>query len=287
MSSLAAVLEEAGFTDGICARAGYLAVGCGGLVRELLTHTGGTSRFKDTSGQRVTVADLLVDDILREQLLRLVPGSGGYSEEGGHFGPQDAAVRWLVDPLDGTRQATLGGVYAVCVGAVIAPEGAPVAALGWVYVPGLAALYHASLSAREARCLLNGEPTTAEAVAAPEDLRRRYLAVSSNWQSAWLGNSAMKLSAPGATAVHLSQLVQPGSDVAAAALTRYRAHDVAAAVVVAAAGGCRIFGLDEGLPGNEIPVLEYLRRIYADPESDGPRVVVCTPGVAEALRAAS
>ena len=91
--------------------------------------------------------------------------------------------------------------------------------------------------------------------------------------------------APGATAVHLTQSVQPGSDVVATALTRYQAHDAAAGLVVALAGGCALYGLDEtsGRPASHrfdgVPE-SSLRR----PGQAGERALVCLPEVAAALR---
>ena len=84
-----------------------------------------------------------MDRLLREQLAAVAPASGGYSEEGGWFGRRDAPLRWLVDPVDGTRAATLGGGFAVSVGALIEETGRPAAAAGWVYVPTLFALFRA------------------------------------------------------------------------------------------------------------------------------------------------
>jgi fructose-1,6-bisphosphatase/inositol monophosphatase family enzyme len=267
-----------------------LLVGCGGFVKELIVYTGGESRVKDSTGQRLSAADELVDRLLREQLEAVAPASGGYSEEGGWFGRRDAPLRWLVDPVDGTRAATLGGVFAVSVGALIEQAGRPAAAAGWVYVPTLATLFRGvivpSAAGLRGECLRNGQPAAVETWSPGTDLGHRYLAVSSNWRSAWLGASPLKVSAPGATAVHLAQLVQPGSDVVAAALTRYQAHDAAGGLAVALAGGCALYRLEEtaGRPGPRLDPMAFLKAAYDAPEQAGERTLVCRPEVAAALR---
>ena len=262
-------------------------VGCGGFVRELITYTSGATSVKDSSGQRLSAADLLVDRLLREQLLALVPGSCGYSEESGAFGRMGPGpqVHWLVDPVDGTRPAVLGGAFAVSVGALVVEEEHPTAALGWVYVPTLSTLYRGVLSEERTECLLNGRPVQAESGLTAEALANRYIAVSSDWRPDRLPRCPMKLSAPGATAVHLAQLVHPGSDVAAAALTRYRPHDAAAGLVVAVAGGGAIYRLDSqpSAPGPE-PPLSFLLGIHENPEGYAPAALVCTPEVNKALK---
>jgi fructose-1,6-bisphosphatase/inositol monophosphatase family enzyme len=284
--ALPEAVVRAGLGPAQLARLDHLVVGCGGFVKELITYTAGASHVKDRSGERLSAADVMVDELLRAPLLELVPGSGGYSEEGGWFGePWGSAVRWLVDPVDGTRPATLGGAFGVSVAALVMEGGAPVAALGWVYVPTLSALYWGGVAGERRACLLNGEPVQVEAVA-PAELPNRYLAVSSNWQSGWLSGGSLKLSAPGATSVHLTRLAQPGSDVAAAALTRYRAHDAAAGLAVALGGGAAIYRLDEGKtrPGERLEPMAFLQDAYARPEAEGRRILVCHPGVAESLR---
>ncbi len=282
------LLADAGLTPAVLEELDSLVVGSGGFVRELIAFTGGASTVKEGgTGQRVSAADVLLDRLLRERLVALVPGSGGYSEEGGRFGSPGGPVRWLVDPVDGTRPATLGGAFAVCVAALVMGEGRARAAAGWVYVPTLSALFRGVLAPGRVECLLNGRPAAALACGNRDELRNRYLAVGSNWRTEWLPRCAMKLSAPGATAVHLVQLVQPGSDVAAATLTRYRPHDAAAGLVVAAAGGAEVFRLPEAGGGPAGPAeepLAVLGELEAAPETWGPRLVVAAPGVSACLR---
>src|SRR5437870_856040 len=111
----ASPLIAAGLNPETLQQIDHLVVGCGGFVKELLLHTSGESTTKGESDERLSAADRLVDRLLREHLMHLVPGSSGYSEEGGEFGrrgePSRLRVSWLLDPLDGTRPATLGGAF--------------------------------------------------------------------------------------------------------------------------------------------------------------------------------
>jgi len=280
-------LSRAGLTAEALRQVDHLIAGCGGLVMEILRHTAGASTLKEDQDQRLSEADQLADRILREQLSALVPGSSGYSEEGGEFGSPRASmhVRWLIDPVDGTRPATLGGAFAVSIGALLVEDERPLAAVGWVYVPTLSLLYRGILAEDGSECLLNGSPASAERLT-PEILPRRHLAVNSDWHAVRPGRLPMKLAAMGATAVHLVHLVHPGSDVAAAALTRYRPYDAAGALPVAVAGGCSVYLLDaHGRPAEQAE--DPLAFLYAGsrrPGEPAPWALVATPEAAEALR---
>lgn len=275
-----------GLTPEVIREIDQLTVGVGGLVHELIRFTGGASTRKDAAGQRLTVADTLADRLLRESLLQFCPHSAGYSEEGGTFGSPGTGfhVRWQVDPVDGTRPATLGGAFAVSIGALLLENDRPVGAAGWVYLPTLSILYRALVGPGFSDCRLNGEPAQAEALSTT-DLPSRYLAVGSDWHRLGAGAHPLKLSAPGATAVHLTQLVHPGSDVAATVLTRYRPYDAAGGLVVASAGGCELYLLDRGTPRSApLDLLQFLWAGDLTPDEYGPPVLVCRPAVAEALR---
>jgi fructose-1,6-bisphosphatase/inositol monophosphatase family enzyme len=286
--AVSVLLAQAGLHAAVVSRMEDLLVGSGGFVKELIAFTGGRTSVKDVStGHRVSAADRILDELLRDELLALVPDSGGYSEEGGWFGrPWGSTVRWLLDPVDGTRPATLGGAFSVNVAALIAGAGHPPAAIGWVYVPNLSTLYRGILTEQFHECLANGQPVGAAELGAPAEIRNRYLAVNSNWRSDWLGELPLKLTAPGASSVNLTQLVQNGSDVAAVALTRYHAHDATAGLAVAVAGGCRLYALGEGPGGLGEPQdpLDFILQAHQAPEGDGKHVLACLPSVAQLLR---
>jgi fructose-1,6-bisphosphatase/inositol monophosphatase family enzyme len=283
------VLARAGLNEETRRGIEHLVVGCGGVVRELIAYTAGASTRKDDSGQRLSAADCLVDRLLREQLLLLVPGSSGYSEEAGAFGLEGTGlrVRWQLDPLDGTRPALLGGAFAVSVGALVLDGPEPVAAVGWVYVPTLSSLYYGVFTPDYRECRLNGRETQAECEPAAGELAQRYIAVGSDWGRVGLASCPLKLSAPGATAVHLAYLVHPGSDVAAVSLSRYRPYDAAAGLVVAAAGGCEVYPVDTPAGRSQeepAALLDFLLAGDRSPDRYGPPALVSPPAVAACLR---
>ncbi|MFN3648068.1 MAG: inositol monophosphatase family protein [Armatimonadota bacterium] len=285
-TALPDVLHLAGLTADVLAQVDHLVVGCGGFARELVRFTGGASSVKDSAGQRVTEADRLIDSLLRERLTQLVPGSTGYSEEGGRFGAEREGlrVRWSIDPVDGTRPALLGGAFGVSVGALVCDGRQTRAAVGWLYAPTLATLYRGILTGDFAEARLNGDLVRLPKLAPLENC---YLGVSSNWRSTFLTGCSLKLSAAGATSIHLTQLLQPGSDVAAVALTRYRAYDVAGALVPAVAAGCAVYPLEMdrgGIASEPLDPLAYLAGGARQPEALGPPVLVCRPEVADRLR---
>lgn len=282
------VLTAAGLDAETMRQVDRLLIGCGGFARELIIYTGGASEIKGSGGDRLSAADCLVDHLLRFQLQHLVPGSSGFGEEGGHWGaaPEGARVWWLVDPVDGTRPATLGSAFAVSVGALVLEGGRPAAAVGWVYLPTLGALYRGVLHPGGGAAVVNDLPARVEG-AAPGQFKNRHLAVNSDWHRI-AASPAMKITALGATAVHLVQLVHPGSDVVAAAETRYYPHDAAGGLPVAVGGGCRVYAIDRaGRPAAEaLDPLEFLHRLYLRPGDMGPHVLVAPPGVADFLREA-
>ena len=124
----------------------------------------------------VTDADKAVERALRERIAHDRPGEGVFGEE---EGPSDAAVRWIVDPIDGTRNFARGvPVWATLValerdGAVVAGVvSAPALARRWwaargegafadgapIRVSGVAALADASVSCSLARDYARLEP---------------------------------------------------------------------------------------------------------------------------------
>jgi 3'-phosphoadenosine 5'-phosphosulfate (PAPS) 3'-phosphatase len=66
----------------------------------------------------VTEADHAADDVLRRELLALIPGAHWLSEESAQIGPLiHGEPTWVVDPLDGTREFLRGlPEYGVSVG---------------------------------------------------------------------------------------------------------------------------------------------------------------------------
>lgn len=78
-------------------------------------------RAKSTPTDPVTVADTETEQLLRDRLAELRPGESVLGEEGGGGTPMSAgAVRWVLDPIDGTVNFIYGvPAYAVSVGAQV------------------------------------------------------------------------------------------------------------------------------------------------------------------------
>lgn len=62
---------------------------------------------KKPDGSLVTEADPLVEKRLREHCAELTPGTSIWGEELGFEAPSDGAI-WLIDPIDGTTNYTMG-----------------------------------------------------------------------------------------------------------------------------------------------------------------------------------
>lgn len=82
----------------------------------------------------VTVADRLAEELIRQCIEAAYPAHAIYGEEFGVKAPQEADLRWFIDPIDGTK-AFIRGVplYGVLIGLEV--EGIP--AVGAAYFPAL------------------------------------------------------------------------------------------------------------------------------------------------------
>ncbi len=115
----------------------------------------------------VTLADREAERLIRGVIGRAVPDHAILGEEDGETpgtgGPGDAPVRWIVDPLDGTRTFVRGvPLYGTLVGVEV--RGEPV--VGVVYLPALDEMVAA---ARGLGCTRNGRPCRVSAVTALGD----------------------------------------------------------------------------------------------------------------------
>ena len=109
--------------------------------------------WEKAPGDPVSEADLAVDNLLRETLLKARPGYGWLSEETADDRSRLSAARtFVVDPIDGTR-AFVKGRAEFAVSIAVVEDGAPVAAA--IYDPSADRLYDA---ARGAGAHNNGEP---------------------------------------------------------------------------------------------------------------------------------
>jgi histidinol-phosphatase len=115
-----------------------------------------SSRTKG-DGTPVTEADVAAETYLREEILRRYPEHGILGEEFGETNPE-ASVRWILDPIDGTRSFMRGiPLYGVLLG--IEVEGVP--SVGVVHFPALGETVAAALGEG---CYWNGRPARVSAV---------------------------------------------------------------------------------------------------------------------------
>ncbi len=85
-----------------------------------------------SGGDPVTDADVAIDQVLREALLR--PGEGWLSEETVDEASRlDCSEAWVIDPLDGTREF-VDGIPEWCVSVAWVVDGTPMA--GGIMAPG-------------------------------------------------------------------------------------------------------------------------------------------------------
>ncbi|GAA1779745.1 MULTISPECIES: inositol monophosphatase family protein [Streptomonospora] len=110
----------------------------------------------------VTEMDRSVEELIRKRIHEARPGDPVLGEEGGDVAGE-GAVRWIVDPIDGTVNYLYGrGEWAVSIAAEIAGE----VVAGAVAVPARGDVYTAVLGGG---AFLNGEPLRA-ATAVPLEL---------------------------------------------------------------------------------------------------------------------
>jgi len=87
----------------------------------------------------VTVADREAEQIIRDHVLSAYPDAGFFGEETGTYG-SDAGIRFIVDPIDGTRAFVRGwSTWSVLLG--IEAEGVPV--VGFAFMPAAGDLFAA------------------------------------------------------------------------------------------------------------------------------------------------
>ncbi len=67
----------------------------------------GTGARTKADGTPVTEADELIEQTLRTELASAYPGHGVFGEEGGSTG-EGAFARWIIDPIDGTKNFSWG-----------------------------------------------------------------------------------------------------------------------------------------------------------------------------------
>ena len=115
-----------------------------------------------SDGSPVTVADREAEALMRERIAQRFPDHGVLGEEFGETHP-GARVRWILDPIDGTRSFMRGvPLYGVLVGV----EVDRVAAVGVVHFPPLRETVAAGSGLG---CTWNGQPCRVSTVARLSD----------------------------------------------------------------------------------------------------------------------
>jgi len=108
----------------------------------------------------VTVADRNAEQALRQRLSAAFPNDGFLGEEFG-ASPGSTGYRWIIDPIDGTRDFVRGNrAWAVLIGL----EEAGDVVAGAAYLPAMNEMFTA---ARGTGAFLNGERIRASAVSDP------------------------------------------------------------------------------------------------------------------------
>ena len=101
----------------------------------------GFSIDKKSNHDMVTQADLLVNEILKKQLMQAYPDDGWLSEES--HDDKDRLTRervWIVDPVDGTKEF-VAGIPEYAISVALVEQGIPI--LASVYNPATDELFHA------------------------------------------------------------------------------------------------------------------------------------------------
>jgi myo-inositol-1(or 4)-monophosphatase len=107
----AGLLSAAAAPGELCALAEDIAREAGALLRERFHGPAGPLRAKSSPTDLVSEADLAAERLIRERLAAARPQDAVLGEEGGDRGPAGGgtgALRWVVDPLDGTINFLFG-----------------------------------------------------------------------------------------------------------------------------------------------------------------------------------
>ena len=133
-----------------------LALQAGDLLQNYYSPTGIQSTVK-ADHTVVTEADLAADRLITRQIKLQYPDNEILSEESSHILKDPKSPTWVIDPLDGTTNFSLGlAIWGVSIARLVNrfPE------LGVIYFPRLNELYSAK---QGAGAYLNSKPTTVRA----------------------------------------------------------------------------------------------------------------------------
>lgn len=207
----------------------------GKLALKFRTQPGGPESWIKVGDSPVTEADIAVNALLRERLMRARPGYGWLSEETADEARSRQMRRvWVVDPIDGTRAYMREGDPHWCIGICLVEEGVPVA--GVIYAPDHDEMYEAS---RGNGAFLNDQPIKVSEQADEDGARlitNRSLVEHEGWPEPW-PDVVVSDPKPNATLYRMA-LVAAGFWDGTLALARKSDWDLASgAVLVSEAGG--------------------------------------------------
>jgi myo-inositol-1(or 4)-monophosphatase len=244
--------SAAGRRDELIARLGDLATDlASGAAALVAAHAQRRHRVhaKSTVTDLVTDVDRLAERWLRERIAAVRPADAVLGEEGGASTGGSDAVRWVLDPIDGTVNFVLGMPhYAVSVAAEL---GGDVVA-GAVCNPVTRELFHARLGAG---AYLDGSPITGPRDVPPERMvvgtGFGYQPGTRTWQAAAVARLLPRVA-------DIRRMGAASLDLCAVAAGRLDAYfesglsrwDYAAGVLIAAEAGCAVFGLDGAAPSS-------------------------------------
>ncbi len=196
----------------LLALASRLAESASRIHRERLGEPGDVDR-KSASNDLVTDVDREVEALIADTLLRERPDDGILAEEGA-LRAGTSGVRWVVDPLDGTTNFTLGFPFFGC-SIAVEVDGAPL--LGVVSHSSLGCLYtgieggEAQLDGRRLELGRRPKPLRSAVVATGFSYSREQRALQGAVAAKLLGQVA-DLRRSGSAALDLCQLAAGGVD---------------------------------------------------------------------------
>jgi myo-inositol-1(or 4)-monophosphatase len=204
-----------------------------GELAQRLRRAGLTTVAK-ADGTPVTNADLEVDALLKDMLIRARPDYGWLSEETADDPARLGRRRlFVVDPIDGTRSYLKDKPW-WAVSIAVVEAGRPTA--GVVHAPDVEETYEAVAGGGALR---NGQPIAASVTAAIEDcamLGDKPMFAHPAWPQPW---PPMRIETRNSIAYRLC-LVAAGAFDAALALSAKNEWDLAAADLIATEAGCRV-----------------------------------------------
>jgi myo-inositol-1(or 4)-monophosphatase len=218
-----------------------LAREAGRLALDWFRHTTVTMKADATP---VTEADRAVESFLSHELRRAYPDFGILGEEGADMG-ENAAYRWVLDPIDGTQVFAAGlPIWGVSIGLMADNR----ALAGVVYLPAVDDLFRAGL---EGPATLNGRPIHVKPVAPL--ISDAILFGAADAHELWDITFPGKIRAFGSCVAHICYTA--AGSVVAGLNTHTAIWDVAAAMVILERAG----GVIELMGGGPMPLAQMMR----------------------------